>query len=192
MPVLGFALKLLAAGAGHAVEAGAAIVLGGAPLGCDPLQLFEPQQRWIEGALVELQRAVGDLQQALGDPVLEEAVRRMPSEYYRLVGPWMLETMRVRRERLPELAQRYYGTMAREAEVWGTNRPEVADILRQADALRPHIGKWVALGAPAEILVAADSPEAVLAWLARHGVTAQGGMFRVPESPGGSEGVAPA
>jgi hypothetical protein len=63
---------------------------------------------------------------------------------------------------------------------------------RQAEALRPFIGKWVALGdRPWEVLVAADTPQDVLAWLARHGRRASGGMFRVPESERDAEVVGP-
>ena len=62
---------------------------------------------------------------------------------------------------------------------------------RQAEALRPHIGKWVALAGPTEVLVAADSPQEVLAWLARHERRASYGMFRVPVSPSEAEGAAP-
>lgn len=62
----------------------------------------------------------------------------------------------------------------------------------QAEALRPHIGKWVALAGPTEVLVAADSPQEVLAWLARHERRAPYGMFRVPVSPAEAEGAAPA
>jgi len=61
---------------------------------------------------------------------------------------------------------------------------------RQAQALRPYVGKWVALSAPTEVLVAADSPQEVLAWLARHGRTAWG-MLRVPESPRETEVIGP-
>jgi predicted small metal-binding protein len=61
---------------------------------------------------------------------------------------------------------------------------------RQAEALRPYVGRWVALGEPCEVLVAADSPQEVLAWLARHGRRTSG-MFRVPEDRAGAEGVAP-
>lgn len=62
---------------------------------------------------------------------------------------------------------------------------------RQAEALRPHMGKWVALAGPTEVLVAADSPQEVLAWLARHERRAPYGMFRVPVSPAEAEGAAP-
>jgi hypothetical protein len=52
---------------------------------------------------------------------------------------------------------------------------------RQAAALAPYRGKWVALGAPTEVVVAADTLEEVVSWLVRHEQTATGGLFRVPE-----------
>jgi hypothetical protein len=58
-------------------------------------------------------------------------------------------------------------------------------------ALAPFIGKWVALDSPAEVLVAADTPQEVLGWLARHNRHASYGMFRVPSSAREAEGVAP-
>jgi hypothetical protein len=62
---------------------------------------------------------------------------------------------------------------------------------RQAAALAPHLGKWVALASPTDVLVAADTPEDVLAWLARHERRAPYGMFRVPSSTREAEGLAP-
>lgn len=61
---------------------------------------------------------------------------------------------------------------------------------RQATALKPYIGQWVALAGPTEVLVAADSPQDVLAWLSRHGRVASG-MFRVPVERADAEGAAP-
>jgi hypothetical protein len=61
----------------------------------------------------------------------------------------------------------------------------------QADALRPYVGQWVALAGPTEVLVAADSPHEVLAWLSRHERRASYGMFRVPTSVAEAEGAAP-
>jgi hypothetical protein len=78
-------------------------------------------------------QVVREVQEALDDRVLDEAVHRMPPEYYRLVGPRMLAKLRDRRARLPEFARRYYGAMAREAEVWGTNQAELADIQKNGD-----------------------------------------------------------
>jgi hypothetical protein len=63
---------------------------------------------------------------------------------------------------------------------------------RQAAALRPYVGQWVALAGPTDVLVAADTPQEVLAWLARHERRAPYGMFRVPASVDEAEGAAPA
>lgn len=56
--------------------------------------------------------------------------------------------------------------------------------------LRPHIGEWVAVKDD-DVLVAADTPAAVLAWLAQHDQTADS-MFRVPETEAAAGGAAPA
>lgn len=62
---------------------------------------------------------------------------------------------------------------------------------RQAAALAPFIGKWVALASPTEILVAADTPQEVLSWLAQHERRAPYGMFRVPATEAEAGGLAP-
>jgi hypothetical protein len=62
----------------------------------------------------------------------------------------------------------------------------------QAAALAPYIGKWVALESPTRVLVAADTPQEVLGWLAQHDRRASYGMFRVPSTTGAAEGTAPA
>lgn len=49
----------------------------------------------------------------------------------------------------------------------------------------------VALASPTDVLVAADTPQEVLAWLAKHDRRAPYGMFRVPETVAESEGMAP-
>src|SRR5712691_1284723 len=61
---------------------------------------------------------------------------------------------------------------------------------RQAAALEPYVGKWVALGEPDEALIAGDSPKDVVSWLTRNERRASG-IFRVPESPREAEGAAP-
>lgn len=75
--------------------------------------------------------------------------------------------------------------------------PETGDLTagpyggRQAEALAAYAGKWVALAGPTTVLVAAETPEDVLRWLARHERKATAGMFRVPASPVEAEGLAP-
>lgn len=60
----------------------------------------------------------------------------------------------------------------------------------EADLLRPYRGRWVAQRG-LEVLVAADTPEAVLAWLERHNQHADA-MFRVPANEAEAAGMAPA
>lgn len=64
-------------------------------------------------------------------------------------------------------------------------RPDSA----QAEAFRPYVGQWVALAGPTDVLVAADSPQEVLAWLSRNERKASYGMFRVPASISEAEGT---
>jgi hypothetical protein len=58
-----------------------------------------------------------------------------------------------------------------------------------AEALRPFVGQWVAVRDD-EVLVAADSPRQVVAWLAANGQRADS-MFRVPEDELAATGLAP-
>ena len=64
---------------------------------------------------------------------------------------------------------------------------------RQAAALAPHVGKWVALASddPTEVLVAAETPQEVVQWLSLHRERTSYGMFRVPENPDVNGGFAP-
>lgn len=61
---------------------------------------------------------------------------------------------------------------------------------REAELLRPFAGQWVAQRG-LEVLVAADTPGAVLAWLERYNQQADA-MFRVPKDEAEATGLAPA
>ena len=61
---------------------------------------------------------------------------------------------------------------------------------QEADLLRPFVGRWVAQRGM-EVLVAADTPQAVLAWLERHNQHADA-MFKVPVDRAEAAGAAPA
>ena len=60
---------------------------------------------------------------------------------------------------------------------------------READLLRPFRGKWVAQQG-LEVVVAANTPQAVLQWLERNNQRADA-MFRVPSDETEASGVAP-
>lgn len=153
-------------------------------------QQFELEQGDIEDCLVNL----------LPDPVHEHYVvvrgRRFPPKQVLSCATGLdradFTTHQARRilKRLGFVAARIH------RQEFAGNGPEVDGSEprggRQAEALRPYVGKWVALDGPTDVLVAADSPQEVLAWLARHERRARYGMFRVPASLAEAEGAAPA
>jgi hypothetical protein len=58
-----------------------------------------------------------------------------------------------------------------------------------AEDLRALVGQWVATK-DEDVLYAADTPQEVVSWLARHGQRADS-MFRVPEDESAASGLAP-
>ncbi len=62
----------------------------------------------------------------LPDPVIEDAVRRLPLPYYELVGESLEEALKARRKALPEFAARYYELITREVEIQATDEDEHA------------------------------------------------------------------
>ena len=49
------------------------------------------------------------VQAELPDPVIEDAVRRLPDPYYEQVGDFLTQALKTRRDHLGEFAARYYG-----------------------------------------------------------------------------------
>ena len=72
IPVFEFLIHVLSPGASQRVELGFAAGLISPPIGLEPALLFEPVERRIERALLNLQCFFGDLLNAFGDgpPVL--------------------------------------------------------------------------------------------------------------------------
>lgn len=152
----------------------------------------------VAGESFELERA--DIEatcaEELPDPIQEHYVvvggRRYPPKQVLACATALdradFTTHQARRilRRLGFVAARASATAQDPSGEAGTGRSE------QAAALTPFVGKWVALAAPTEVLVAADTPQEVLAWLTRHEQRASYGMFRVPSTAPEAEGVAPA
>jgi hypothetical protein len=81
------------------------------------------------------------------------------------------------------------GRRSRDAQTASPERPG-PHRGREADVLRPFAGRWVAQRG-LEVLVAADTPQAVLPWLERNNQQADA-MFRVPRDETEATGAAPA
>ena len=60
----------------------------------------------------------------LPDPVIEDAVRRLPPPYYELVGETLAGALKSRRDALSGFAARYYELITRQVEIQATDRDE--------------------------------------------------------------------
>ena len=60
----------------------------------------------------------------LSDPVIEDAVRKLPQPYYEIVGETLAETLKSRRDALPKFASRYYAWITRQVEIQATDQNE--------------------------------------------------------------------
>ena len=78
-PVLRFGLEGFAASLGEGVEAGAAIVFGGAPFGFDGAFLFEFEENGVERALIDGEEIAADLLDAAGEAVAVERAEDVES-----------------------------------------------------------------------------------------------------------------
>jgi hypothetical protein len=79
------------------------------------------------------QEVAADLQARLTDPVIDAAVKRMPPEYYRIVGPQMADKLKARRNLLPGAARKFYDILAKDSEAIATDKADSARISRAAD-----------------------------------------------------------
>ena len=79
--------------------------------------------------LVELDKAAWDSVVTafctdLTDPVIEDAVQKLPELYYKIVGTTLTEALKSRREALPRFASRYYELITRQVEIQATDQNE--------------------------------------------------------------------
>lgn len=92
--------------------------------------------RWF---LAELDRdawnRVGqEVQAALADDVISSAALQLPPEIYELNGDELQQTLRARRDRLPEAWAEFYELMAQKVDLFATDEDEVVRVERERDA----------------------------------------------------------
>ncbi|MDE2808560.1 MAG: BamA/TamA family outer membrane protein [Gemmatimonadota bacterium] len=81
--------------------------------------------------LVELNKTAWDsvvtaFRRDLPDPVIEDAVQKLPPPYYKLVGKALTQALKSRRDALSDFASRYYALITHEAEIQATDQDEYA------------------------------------------------------------------
>lgn len=86
--------------------------------------------------LTGLERPVWDsiasvLQSRITDQVIAAAVQAMPPELVPLNGPHMERTLKARRDDIPEMAEKYYGHLANEVDVYASDKDDEARVTRQ-------------------------------------------------------------
>jgi hypothetical protein len=70
-----------------------------------------------------------DLKARLTDSVIDQAVKRLPSEYYRFDGVRLETALKNRRDRLQEVADQYYRHLALKVDIYMTHKAELAEIV---------------------------------------------------------------
>ena len=62
----------------------------------------------------------------LPDSVIEDAVRRLPPPYYKMIGETLTQALKSRRDALPEFVSKYYDLITRQIEIQATDKDEYA------------------------------------------------------------------
>ncbi|MCE2431667.1 MAG: hypothetical protein J4F29_01905 [Candidatus Latescibacteria bacterium] len=62
----------------------------------------------------------------LPDQVIEDAVRRLPPPYYKMIGETLTQALKSRRDALPDFASRYYELITHQVEIQATDKDEYA------------------------------------------------------------------
>lgn len=76
---------------------------------------------------------VATVQSELPDPVIVDAVLRLPDPFYAQVGDFLARTLKVRRDRLDEFAARYYEFISDQVEIRATDEAEYLELEHRAD-----------------------------------------------------------
>ncbi|MEO8296161.1 MAG: BamA/TamA family outer membrane protein [Gemmatimonadota bacterium] len=73
-----------------------------------------------------------DLQRSLTDAVIDSAVNALPVQQFRIDGRRLASTLRVRRDKLPAVAEKYFRYLASETDLQGTDHADRVTITRGA------------------------------------------------------------
>jgi hypothetical protein len=80
-----------------------------------------------------------ELQQALTDAVIENAIHQLPPEVFPISGPEIIAKLKSRRERLVEFAGEYYRSLATEVDIPGSKKNELFEIKKTGDNVEVNI-----------------------------------------------------
>ena len=69
----------------------------------------------------------------LTDEVIEDAVKRMPQEWFEKEGEHLIHILKMRRDRLPEFSKKYYQMISKYVSIYASDKREIAEITRLDD-----------------------------------------------------------
>ncbi|CAN5754907.1 hypothetical protein BH23GEM9_BH23GEM9_32170 [soil metagenome] len=81
----------------------------------------------------DFEAAAERVRQAVTDEVIEQAVAAIPPEWSRLSRDRLVESLRGRRDALPEIAMEFYDWLADAVDVHGTEQDELVEVVRNVD-----------------------------------------------------------
>ena len=95
---------------------------------------FIDQRSLSQMTRADFQRLARDLQNRLPDTLIDRAMHRLPPAIYALEGARLGAALKARRQTLPQAAEAYYRTLAREPLLGGTAQPERFVVHRYPDS----------------------------------------------------------
>jgi hypothetical protein len=94
----------------------------------------EQDRRLLVGfTLEDFVQTAKALQAQLTDAALDKAVRQMPPEWFAVDGPWLVATLKARRDGLADIAAKYHRHLAGRVDVYLTDQPERVEAKRLGD-----------------------------------------------------------
>ncbi len=70
------------------------------------------------------------IQENLTDEIIDEAFKNMPAEAQRLAGNTIKEIVKKRRDNMMDISRKYYKFLAKEVDIYGTDKKELFEITR--------------------------------------------------------------
>jgi len=73
------------------------------------------------------------IQEKVTDSVIVGAVKKMPMEWYKLEGQYLIDIIKSRRDQLKEASDEYYELIAETVDIFGSNKSEYVEVNRLDD-----------------------------------------------------------
>jgi len=73
------------------------------------------------------------IQQKVTDSIIVNAVKKMPPEWFKLEGKYLIDLIKSRRDQLKEASDEYYELIAETVDVYGSNKSEYLEVNRLDD-----------------------------------------------------------